>query len=110
MNALIKLNITKSETTQAHVVNFILNGYLTFNNDVTVTQWKKKIVFSTNGAEITEHLCIKHVTFWIDSNRNVLFDYGGNYMIVCNCQNSSNYKLKKSEFNVCKFFLNKSNF
>ena len=31
-------------------------------------------------------------------------------MIVYNCQNSSNCKLKKSEFNVCKFVLNKSNF
>ena len=100
MNALIKLNITKSETTQAHVVNIILNGYLTFNKDVTVT----------NGAEITEHLCINQVTFWIDSNISVLFDYGGDYMTVYNCQNSLNYKLKKSEFNVCKFFLNKSNF
>ena len=71
---------------------------------------EKKIVFSTNAAEIIEYSCIKQITFWTDSNRNVLFDYGGNYMIVYNCQNSSNYKLKKSEFNVCKFFLNKSNF
>ena len=71
---------------------------------------EKKTIFSTNGAEITEQPCIKQVTFWIDSNRNVLFDNGGDYIIVYNCQNSSNCKLKKSEFNVCKFFLNKSNF
>ena len=70
----------------------------------------EEIVFSTNATEIIEYPCIKQITFWTDSNKNVLFDYGGDYVIVYNCQNSPNCNLKKSEFNVCKFFLNKSKF
>ena len=52
-------------------------------------------------------------TFWTDSNKNVLSDYGdygGDYVIVYNCQDSLNCNLKKSEFNICKFFLNISKF
>ena len=56
---------------------------------------EKKIVFSTNAAEIIEYSCIKQITFWTDSNRNVLFDYGGDYVIVYNCQNSPNCNFKK---------------
>ena len=58
---------------------------------------EKKIVFSTTAAEIIEYSCIKQITFWTDSNRNVLFDYGGDYVIVYNCQNSPNCNFKNCD-------------
>ena len=79
----------------------ILNEHLIFNKDVNTwfstkgNSMEKKIVFSTNAAEIIEYPCIKQITFWTDSNRNVLFDYGGDYVIVYNCQNSPNCNFKK---------------
>ena len=45
MSALVNFNINKSETTRDHVLDIILNGHLTFNEDVTVTQWKKRQFF-----------------------------------------------------------------
>lgn len=94
-----------SEESQAQKAN-ILYDFITGHHP-----WKGKTI----GTEIKSVLVIEEGN-WLQRGikellENALYyDYGGGYMTVYVCQNSSNYTLKNDEFSVSKLYLNKSGF